>query len=181
MLQLSFAMFAIETWRLILTKRLQAARNQISKLRFMDASRRMFRDQNKDLRIYWYWRTKERLLQVLPNSLKLFLPNFVSLTAKFIEVGRLWQQERVAELKSAQENQMSVGLQEFLLFIIMHICRFKPTHVLFNDGLILKTTSIISSLAMYPEFWLCIQLSSFLLDLIPVASLAGHAPLANTS
>jgi hypothetical protein len=28
----------------------------------------------------------------------------------------------------------------------MHICRFKPTHVLFNDGLMLKATSIMPSL-----------------------------------
>ncbi|KIY00057.1 uncharacterized protein Z520_03742 [Fonsecaea multimorphosa CBS 102226] len=45
-----------------------------------------------------------------------------------------------------EEDQASVRIQVFLLFLDMHICRFEPTHVLFNDGLMLKATSIMPSL-----------------------------------
>ncbi|KIW11002.1 hypothetical protein PV08_10301 [Exophiala spinifera] len=45
-----------------------------------------------------------------------------------------------------EENQASVQVQVFLHFLDMHIYRFEPTHVIFNDGLMLKATSIIPSL-----------------------------------
>jgi hypothetical protein len=55
-------------------------------------------------------------------------------------------QEGIVSLTSTQENQTSVRIQVFLLFLDMHICHFEPTHILFNDGLMLKATSIMPSI-----------------------------------
>ncbi|KAK5228797.1 hypothetical protein LTR72_002684 [Exophiala xenobiotica] len=47
--------------------------------------------------------------------------------------------------KLIEKSQVSAQLQVFIHFMEIHISRFKPTHVLFNDGLMLKATLMMPS------------------------------------
>ncbi len=66
-------------------------------------------------------------------------------TARLIEVRPFCPRGRVVDLTSVQKNEVSAQLQVFIQFMEMHISRFKPTHILFNDGLMLKATLMMPS------------------------------------